>query len=63
MASSIYYQSTLVGAEIFFMCAPGNVPAGRMRANCTSDGITRYGTPDPATLTCNSEIVKLHASD
>jgi len=29
------YQSTLVGAEIFFMRAPGFVPAGRMRVNCT----------------------------
>jgi len=53
------YQSTLVGAEIFFMCAPGYVPAGRTRANCTSDGITVDGTwtPDPATLTCNGEII------
>jgi len=53
------YQSTLVGAEIFFMCAPGYVPAGRMRANCISDGITVDGTwtPDSATLVCNGEIL------
>ena len=47
----------MVGAEIFFMCAPGFVPAGRMRANCTSDGITVDGTwtPDPAALLCNGD--------
>ena len=51
------YQSSLFGAEIFFMCAPGYVPAERMRANCTSDGITVDGTwtPDPAALVCNGE--------
>ena len=54
------YQSTLVGAEIFFICAPGYVPAGRMKANCTSDGITVDGTwiPDPAALVCNGKIMK-----
>ena len=55
------YQSTLGGAEIFFMCAEGFVPAGRMRANCTSDGVAVDGTwtPDPATLVCNGEITEL----
>jgi len=52
------YQSSLVGAETFFMCAPGYVPAGRMRANCTLDGTW---TPDPATLLCNGEIIKFTA--
>ena len=44
------------------MCAPGFVPAGRMRANCTSDGVTVDGTwtPDPATLMCNGEITEQH---
>jgi len=53
------YQSTLVGAEISFMCAPGYVPAVRMRANCASNGITVDGTwtPDPAALVCNGEIL------
>ena len=32
------YQSTLEGAEIIFMCNPGFVPAGRMRAVCAADG-------------------------
>ena len=59
------YQSTLVGAEIFFMCAPGFVPTGRMRANSTSDGITVDGTwtPDPAALVCNGEIIEMQTSD
>ena len=56
------YQSTLGSAEIIFMCAPGFVPAGRMRANCTSDGVAVDGTwtPDPATLMCNGEITEQH---
>ena len=59
------HQSTLGGAEIFFMCAPGFVPAGRMRANCTSDGVAVDGiwTPDPATLMCNGEMIELEVSD
>ena len=59
------YQSTLGSAEIFFMCAPGFVPAGRMRANCTSDGVTVDGTwtPDPATLMCNGEVIELQVSN
>ena len=41
------------------MCATGFVPAGRMRSNCTSDGVTVDGTwtPDPATLVCNGKIM------
>ena len=59
------YQSTLVGAEIVFMCGPGYVPAERRRANCTSDGITVDGTwnPDPAVLVCNGEIKNCTVSD
>jgi len=47
------------------MCTAGYVPAGRMRANCTSDGITVDGTwtPDPATLTCNGEIIEQQVPD
>jgi len=40
------------------MRAPGYVPAGRMRANCTLDGTW---TPDPATLMCNGEIIEFTA--
>ena len=43
------YQNTTEGAEIFFRCNPGFVPAGRMRAVCGADG--RW-SPDPATLVC-----------
>ena len=59
------YQSTLGGAEIFFMCNPRFVPAVRMRANCTSDGISVDGTwiPDPASHMCNGEIIELQVSD
>jgi len=60
------FQSTLGGAEIFFMCNSRFVPAGRMRANCTSpDGVTTDGTwsPDPATLTCNGEKIRLWVLD
>ena len=55
------YQSTLGGAEIFFMCNPRFVPAGRMRANCTSNGVAVNGTwtPDPANHMCNGEIIQL----
>ena len=47
------------------MCAPGFVPAGRMKAHCTSDGITVDGTwtPDPAALVCNGKIIEMQASD
>ena len=47
------YQNTTEGAEIFFRCNPGFVPAGTMRATCGTDG--RW-TPDPATLVCTGEI-------
>ena len=47
------YQSTLEGAEIIFMCNPGYVPAGRMRAVCAADG---SWTSDPAALVCTCEI-------
>ena len=50
------YQNTTEGAEIFFRCNPGFVPAGRMRAVCASDG--RW-TPDPATLGCTGEIFQV----
>jgi len=63
--SIVSTSGTLFGAEIFFMCDAGFVPAGRMRASCTSDGITVDGnwTPDPAGLLCNGEIKKLQVSD
>ena len=51
--------STVGGAQIFFRCNPGFVPAGRMRATCVSpDGISAVGawTPDPTDLVCNGEI-------
>ena len=48
------YQNTTQGAEIFFKCNPGFVPAGRMRAVCGADG--RWN-PDPATLVCTCEII------
>ena len=47
------YQNTLEGAEIFFRCNPGFVPAGRMTAVCGADG--RWNT-DPADLVCTGEI-------
>ena len=50
--------STVGGAQIFFRCNPGYVPAGRMSATCMSpDGILADGTwtPDPADLVCNGE--------
>ena len=46
------FQNTLEGAEIFFRCNPGFVPAGRMRALCASDG--RWN-PD---LVCICKITK-----
>ena len=48
------YQNTIEGAEIFFRCNPGFVPAGRMRAVCGADG--RWN-PDPAGLVCTGERV------
>ena len=54
--------STVGGAQIFFRCNPGFVPAGRMRATCVSpDGISVVGTwtPDPTDLVCNGEIQQL----
>ena len=56
------YQNTTEGAEIFFRCNPGFVPAGRMRAVCRADG--RW-SPDPATLVCMCECshnVYVHAT-
>ena len=41
------------GAEIFFKCNPGFVPAGRRTAVCGADG--RWN-PDPATVVCTGEI-------
>ena len=46
------YQNTTEGAEIFFRCDPGFIPAGRMRAVCGADG--RWA-PYPATLACTCE--------
>ena len=43
------YQNTTEGAEIFFGCNPGFVPAERMRAVCAADG--RWN-PDPDGLLC-----------
>ena len=48
------YQNTLEGAEIFFKCDSGFVPAGRMTAVCGADG--RWN-PDPASLMCISKCV------
>ena len=48
------YQNTLEGAEVFFRCNQGFVPAGRMRAVCASDG--RWN-PDPTTLVCTCELI------
>ena len=48
------YKNSLEGAEIFFKCNSGFVPAGRMRAVCGDDG--RWN-PDPATVVCTSETL------
>ena len=45
----------LEGAQIFFRCNPGFVPAGNMTAVCETDG--RWN-PDPATLVCTCKIIK-----
>ena len=50
------YQNTLEGAEIFFRCNPGFVPAGTMRAVCGADG--RWN-PNPAAFVCTCEIIIL----
>ena len=58
--------STVGGAQIFFRCNPGYVPAGRMSATCVSpDGLSVLGTwtPDPADPVCNGEIQNRHKSD
>ena len=47
------YQNTTEGAEIFFRCNPGLVPAGRRTATCGADG--RWN-PDPATLVCTCKV-------
>ena len=46
------YLNTTEGAEIFFGCRPGFVPAESMRAVCASDG---QWNPDPATHVCTGE--------
>ena len=46
------YQNTAEGAEIFFRCNAGFVPAGRMRAVCGADG--RWN-PDPAGHVCTGK--------
>ena len=46
-------QNTTEGAEMFFRCNPGFVPAGRMRAVCGAD---QRWMPDPAALMCRGEI-------
>ena len=50
------YQNTTEGAEILFMCNPGFIPAGRMRAVCGADG--RWN-PDPADHRCTCEYPSL----
>ena len=59
--------STVGGAQIFFRCSPGYVPAGRMTATCRSlDGLSVDGTwthADPTDLVCNGEIQNRHKSD
>ena len=47
------YQDTTEGAEIFFKCNPGFVPAGSMRAVCAGDG--RWN-PEPAGQRCTGEL-------
>ena len=51
------YHNTTEGAEIFFRCDLGFVPAGRMRAVCGADG--RWN-PDPATLNCTCKSTCIH---
>ena len=51
--------TTVGGAQIFFGCNPGYVPAGKMSATCISSNGT--WTPDPADLMCNGEIQLAHS--
>ena len=51
------YQNTTVGAEIFFRCNPGFIPAGRMRAVCAANG--RWN-PDPAILVCTGKMFQVY---
>ena len=46
------YHNTTEGAEIFFRCNPGFVPAALMTAVCGADG--RWN-PNPAGLVCTCE--------
>ena len=48
------YQNTTEGAEVFFRCNPGFVPAGDMTAVCAANG---SWTPDPAATMCTCEFV------
>ena len=55
------YQNTTKGAEIFFRCNPGFVPAGRTTAVCAVD---QRWSPDPAGLRCtckNAYLIIQHA--
>ena len=63
MIENIQSISAVGGAQIFFRCNPGYVPAGRMSATCVSpDGISAVGTwtPDPTDLVCNGERQETH---
>ena len=42
------YTYTTVGSVAFYICDPGLVPEGKMRAMCTATG----WSPDPAGLSC-----------
>ena len=46
------YQNTTEGAEIFFRCNTGFVPAENMTAVCGAD---QRWSPDPDTLVCTCE--------
>ena len=48
------FLNTTDGAEMFFMCNPGFVPAGRMKAVCAANGSWTF---DPAALVCKCEII------
>ena len=48
------YQNTTEGAEIFFRCDPGFVPAENMTAVCAADGMWN---PDPGDLLCMCEYL------
>ena len=51
------YQTTLEGAEIFFRCNTGYVPAGKTRAVCGTNG--RWN-PEPADHRCTGEIIMFY---